>query len=588
MALEPDYTGGFDQAELNDQASNEPTDEFVAGTFVGRQAEQARFREMLREMAGPRKGFFSSLMGGTPRKTKTSKTSPVKSRVVLISGQAGSGKTRLSLRLREIVQKEKEFTHRFRTVRFDLADIFQRDTRLSARLDGENLSPEVVLDLLHNHILRENGEGYFEDYRAALVETAELARTVQGAELQAVWDYRARAFGQSLKVWSNDRPIILILDDISLITTNLISLLKTILEESGSQILVIMAGEFVPPGLAEVIMPERFAAFETGPLSEEELKSLVEIELLRYRTGHRPGAGQPGQTLLFPGLLEDILQITGGQPLACRVASFLLQTGLSASDLTANPGEGQPEILTRLAEKFIAGPLGPGHPDRLKLYALAVLRRPEPGLLAALFDLRKDMLEIDETLGRFNQRYAFLFEPGRPMNLHRALLPAFRHWLVQPDRRSDQGGLVKVNQHGLEYLDTRLQEWGANFGSLSDRLNDLKWREWALDKTWHSFWISEELGWPVALSMLVAGLGLRPLFARQVTALLEQVDKAGLLDERGQQRLALFRKSVVLPPEETQPILDEYRMLGREGNFFINGLPQFAPELSNIIEGLLS
>jgi hypothetical protein len=144
-----------------------------------------------------------------------------------------------------------------------------------------------------------------------------------------------------------------------------------------------------------------------------------------------------------------------------------------------------------------------------------------------------------------------------------------------------------VNQHGLEYLDIRLQEWGANFSSLADRLNDLKWREWALDKMWHSFWLNEDEGWPVALSLLVAGLGLRPVFARQVTALLENVAAIGLLDEKGRQRLAHFRETVTQPLPECRPVLRSFRVMGEEGMFFERGLPQFAPELTGLINGFL-
>jgi hypothetical protein len=587
MAREPGGAGEYGWRDYQDYASPALSGELTAGTFVGRAAEQARFRGMLLDLLGPHKGFFSSLLGSAPRKTKAPKTWPIQGRVVLVGGPPGSGKTRLTLRLREIARQDKEFTHRLRTIRLDWAEVFERDNRLTARLAGESLSPEILLDLLHNHCLRENGEPYFEAYRAAVGETATLAKTVKDAELQAVWEYRAQALGRGLQEWSYDRPLLFFLDNLYLTYPALQAILPSILEECGPQVFVILSGAETPPDLTGQIQPERLAVFEPAPFNLVELKALLELELLGNKASRRLNSEQPDAAALSPELLEQILEITSGLPLAGRLAAFLLQTGLSASELRPAAAANSTESLAALAEEFMAGPLGPGHPDRLKLYALAVLRRPEPGLLAALFDLRKDMLEIDETLERFNQRYAFLFEPGRPMSLHAALRPAFQQWLVNPQRRYDSAGLVKVNQHGLEYLDTRLQEWGANFSGLTARLGDLKWREWALDKLWHSFWLSEEVGWPVALSLLVAGLALRPAFARQVTALLEQAGQVGLLAEKGRQRLKLFRETVLKPPKECRPILREFRLMGQEANFFEKGLPQFAPELSALIEDLL-
>lgn len=582
MTLEPDRGGDYGQ----DNSYSEFTTELAAGTFVGRLAEQARFREMLLDMVGTRKGFFGGLFGSSSNKSKNAKAWPIKSWVILIGGPAGSGKTRLAARLREMVQQDKDFSQRFRTIRLSWDEIFERDNRLAARLAGEEISPEILLDLIHNHCLRENGEPYFEAYRAAIEATRTLVKTVRGAELEAVWEYRARALGQGFRDWSNERPIILQMDDISLKLNNIKPIIETILEEAKSQFFLVLSGDNLPSDLHEKMQPERFATFQPAPFTPAEIKTFLEIELLRYRASRNLEEEAEALPTLSPGLIEQLAEITGGNPLACRLTAYLLQTGFSSGEIkAATNGEG--ETLEALAELFMAGPMGKGHPDRLKLYALAVLRRPEPGLLAALFDLRKDMLEIDETLERFNQRYAFLFEPDRPMSIHTALLPAFRHWLADPARRYDQPGLAKVNQHGLEYLDTRLQEWGTNFLTLSARLTDLKWREWALDKAWHSFWFGEDQGWPVALSLLVAGLGLQPGFARQVTALVERAVQAGLLDDRGRQRLAHFRETVTKPLAECRPVLKEFRMMGQEGRFFEKGLPQFAAELSKIIDSLL-
>ena len=574
---------GWDGSNGQEPLYQTASQELLVGSFVGRQVEQARFREMLLEMIAPTgKGLFGSLFAPAPRKPKNPKDWPIKSRVFQITGPAGSGKTSLTLRLAEITRTDKEFSNRFRTLRLAWAEVFERDNRLTARLEGEQPAPDVLLDLIHNHCLREDGEPYFEPYLAAIEETRTLAKTVQGQELEAVWRYRAQALGKGLREWSYDRPLLFFFDDLDLTGQVGQLIYPAIFEETGSQFFAILSGEPVPPDLVGEVRPERYAMFRLEPASPAEFKALIDMDLQRYRANQGPNSIK-----LSPDLIGQLMELSEGFPLGGRLVMFLLQSGLSMDELKVVAGDSEGENLPWLAQGLVDGPLGKIHPDRLKLYALAVLRQPEPGLLAALFDLRKDMLDFDETLERFNQRYAFLFEPGRQMSLHSALLPIFRRWLAQPDHRTDPSGPVKVNQHGLEYLDIRLQEWGASFSGLTDRLNDLKWREWALDKMWHSFWISEEQGWPVALSLLVAGLGLRPVFARQVTALLESIAEIGLLDEKGRQRLAQFRETVTRSLPDTRPTLRSFRMMGEEGKFFERGLPQFAPELAGLIDGFL-
>ncbi len=578
---------GWDDGRGRELIYQTASQELSVGSFVGRQVEQARFREMLLEMIAPTgKGFFGGLFAPAPRKPKNAREWPIKSRLALITGPGGSGKTSLAQRLGEIVRLDKEFASRFRMLRLAWAEVFERDNRLTARLEGEPPSPAVFLDLIHNHCLREDGEPYFEPYLAAIEETRTLAKTVQGEELEAVWRYRAQALGRSLREWSYDRSLIFFFDDLELIGQAGPLLFPAIFEETGSQFFGILSGETALTGLEGHVRPERFASFQLEPFSPAEFKALVEKDLQRYRVSQVSNRAESA-TRVSPDLVGQLMETSEGFPLGGRLATFLLQSGLSADDLKAVVGEKPEDILSSLAQELLAGPLGKSHPDRLKLYALAALRRPEPGLLSALFDLRKDMLNFDETLERFDQRYAFLFEPGRPMSLHSALLPAFRHWLAQPARRNDPSGMVKVNQHGLEYLDVRLEEWGATFPGLAGRLSDLKWREWALDKMWHSFWISEEAAWPVALSLLVAGLGLRPVFAGQVTALLENIAELGLLNEKSRQRLGQCRETVTRPLPEGRSTLRSFRMMGEEGKFFERGLPQFAPELAGIIDGFL-
>jgi hypothetical protein len=172
------------------------------------------------------------------------------------------------------------------------------------------------------------------------------------------------------------------------------------------------------------------------------------------------------------------------------------------------------------------------------------------------------------------------------MTLHPAVSFPLRRWLLDPSHRYDPNGLAKLNERGLAYLNARLEEWSANFPTLRDRVNELKWREWALDKIWYAFWLSKDNGWPEATSLLTAGLGLRPAFARQVVALLESLARIGAFNEVGLKRLELFRK-IAQDPITAGASLKELRVMGQEGGFFQASMPQFAAELTEILNNLL-
>jgi hypothetical protein len=582
MSLEPQGSENeYGQIVLPEtgQSPAKPPRQLPPGAFVAREEEQARFREMLLDTAGSRKGFLGSWLGGGGSRQDKVKL-PVKSRVMLVEGQPGCGKTQLTLRLRDIALKEKEFARRFKATRLDWAELFERDGRLNALLEGEPLPLDVLLDIWQNHCIRDNAGGYFEEYKSAIEATKNLVRTVNEAELLAVWEYRARALGRSLKAWSAERPLLFFMDGFELVIEATEVLFRPALEEAGSQVFFIFSGERLPQDFNNLVSAERLAAFRLAPFSEAELQRFYDLELERYIVSRSEATISP--VYRSPDLIARLEEVTAGQPLAARLSAFLLQTGMLPKDL---PLPGDPP-LAALVESFIGGPLGPGHPDRLRLYALATLRRPEQGLLGALFDVQSDMLPVNEVLQRLDGLYAFLFEPGRPMTLHPAVSFPLRRWLLDPSHRYDPNGLAKLNERGLAYLNARLEEWSANFPTLRDRVNELKWREWALDKIWYAFWLSKDNGWPEATSLLTAGLGLRPAFARQVVALLESLARIGAFNEVGLKRLELFRK-IAQDPITAGASLKELRVMGQEGGFFQASMPQFAAELTEILNNLL-
>ena len=578
-----DNQGGDEAYQSNEQVANKEA-QLPTGPFIGRDEEQERFREMLREMLGPKRGFLGNLLGNSPKRARVEQN--IKSRVIIISGPAGMGKTRLSLRLRDISQKEKEFVRRLRTTRLDWNEVRDRDQRLASLIPGQPVPPEAFLDMLYNHFVREDLGGHFEDYRQALEETRPLVLKVSGAELEAVWEYRARAIGKSLKSLSGERPLLFFQDNYERVASA-DHLIRTAMEESGSTVAWVITGLEEMPDYAQLVAAERFSRMPLAILSQEELLRFLTSELSRY-SENSPTKGQSGEqesqeesgpiAYRSPEQIGRLHSIAGGLPLAARIAAFLLQTGISVENLPL-PGENP---LQTLVTEFLDGPLDTGHPDRLKLYALALLRRPERGLLTALLDLRQDLLPLNEMLGLLQTRYAFLFEPQRDMVLHTAIEGPMRDWLLQPQRRNEEQGLGRLNRRAMGFLNERLENWAQNFPTLAGRVREVKWREWALDKVWHAFWLGQEEGWREALPLFVATLAYKPATTSEIIQIIQWFNHKGVLDETSRKRLHWLEQISSGGPERTSA-LTEIEAFEAEQNIFRQKMPRFAAELNSII-----
>ena len=534
---------------MTERAGQPPTsgdNEPGSKNFAARDAEQNNWREMLRGLVGPKRGLLGSVVFGTagPKQSKVATVS--KSRLVWIGGMPGVGKTRLAARLRDIAQHDKEFTHRFRTTRLDWAEVRERDTRLTGLSLHQSLPSELFLDVLRSHLEREDLGGYLNDFQQAMTETAELSRTVTGPELAAVWEFRARGLGRSLKGLSGERPLLFLIDNTELWEVAAHQLWQPIFEESGSLVVWVWTGTAQPQGWKEVFAPERTLEMQLTAFSPDEMRRFLEIEAGRYKERVNPTAEPTEPVYKSPDKVIQLTELSDGVALAARLLVYMLESGMTLDELGALPLGS--DKITLLLNKVLEEIFNPGHPDYLKIYALGVLRRPERGLLGALLDLRQDMLPLDDLLRRVNARYEFMFEPSRQLKLHTAIERPLRLWLLA-HASQDENGLVRINRRASSYLDERLREWGLTFQGLKSKIGDVKWAEWALDKVWHSFWQSPASGWAEAVPIFVAGLGYKPLVASQLVVMLEELQSLGVLGQPDDPHLADFQ--AIIEPAST-------------------------------------
>jgi|GEM_PF-2093462 len=545
------------------------------GGFIGREEEREKFRLLLREYAVARKGFFGSLMGSPRPKNKNEKQPEIQSRVMVINGEAGSGKTRLALQLRQIALKEREFKGKFRVSRLEWQEAMGRDQRVAGLNTHLPIPAEVALDMFNTHFIRDDFEGQFEEYRAAVEQTRQLAKTVSGAELTAVWEFRGRALGRGMRQVAQEKPLVFILDNF-VGSAALNEVVGTMLEESGGQVSWIIIGTDLPPNFDTA--EGHYLNFELKPFSEDELLRCLQVEFTRYQEDS--GLELEIPEYRSPDKIAWLQKVTGGLPLTTRLAAFLLHSGLTVEDLP----EPEKDKVSGLLKLFLTEPLGPGHPDRLKLYTLASLRRPEKGLLAAILDLRQDMLSSDEIILLMQSRYSFLFEPGQPMALHPLVSGPLRSWLLEPAQRQEENGLARVNNRAIDFLWERLRDWGQNFTNLPTRIRDVKWSNWALDLAWHSFWLDEQLGWREILPLFIAGLEYKPTVATTIVTAIEQLADIGAIGDTAESKaqVALLQKLAATPTDKT--LWQELNKLGIADGWFDQRWPQFAAQFEFIVE----
>lgn len=124
--------------------------------FLARTEEQEKFKQVLHSH---HKNLWQILQ--TPLFNK-----PVENDlpfVLLFYGEGGMGKTRLIHRLRQIAEEEKPYADKFNTLFLDWED--KQNHNLGLQVGHDNISPETVLQVLHDAFVAKNWGSYFGEYR---------------------------------------------------------------------------------------------------------------------------------------------------------------------------------------------------------------------------------------------------------------------------------------------------------------------------------------------------------------------------------------------------------------------------------------
>jgi hypothetical protein len=126
---------------------------------------------------------------------------------------------------------------------------------------------------------------------------------------------------------------------------------------------------------------------------------------------------------------QAIHRATLGIPLATQEAAAIWKAGAALDEIASDisPRAPREHIVKVMTERFLLHCFNdPDHPnDRLRLYALAMVHRPDADLLAKLLqsgDLERDLSELE-------RRHSFVFVSS--MKLHDAVTAFLREYLFE-------------------------------------------------------------------------------------------------------------------------------------------------------------
>ncbi len=212
----------------------------------------------------------------------------------------------------------------------------------------------------------------------------------------------------------------------------------------------------------------------------------------------------------LPPLTDDdiahLWDLTQGISLAINLAAALYSEKHEMQMVTS-PVEGQREIIDQMVHRYLLHTrIAPE--ERTKLYAIALLRRPDQQtILAAALGLTPEEASqpnrFDEELSRLHRRYSFIFTEKVEPTLHEEVRTYLRRWLLerrtQPDILALNTQLTAPHENALQHLETQ-----RAYTCLKDRLQDTEWTAAYLDLTEQRFWLDPVQGLTSLLPFMVA------------------------------------------------------------------------------------
>ena len=278
---------------------------------------------------------------------------------------------------------------------------------------------------------------------------------------------------------------------------------------------------------------------------------------------------------------EAVTRFSLGIPFVIRQAAVMYREGKPLEEIIA-PVEkvalgsdisAYDQVVKETSERFLMHCFSAKEKeqDLQAIYALALMRRPDAGLLRAMLD----EVDLEKRLQTLRERYSFILV--EQLRLDEKLNQFLQGYLLTDIRRTGDR-LQQLNENALAWLELQLEEKTKGITDTAERLEDEAIGELVLDLAHHGLWKGEDYGWRYVVPRFVEGWQYDRSWTRGLLEVATYFKQD--LGKENKKRLEQFGAVLAGVPDDEAVcwVLDNLRTLEKRGWFDEN-----KAELSSIL-----
>ena len=375
----------------------------------------------------------------------------------------------------------------------------------------------------------------------------------------------AEALGHGLAQLAHRQPLALLLDTYEIVDRpDCDYTLRRVIRASGERVLWVIAGR---SNLAD--SGQRGQVYFRGykrDFAETQLyaKSLSEFGLDLIQQYFAQGA--PDQPL-SEAEADAVARFSLGIPFVIRQAAVMYREGKPVDEIVApvatalgSKRTAHDQVVTTTSERFLMHCFGAPEQekDQQAIYALALMRRPDPDLLRAMLD----ETDLERRLQTLRERYSFILV--EQLRLDEKLNRFLQEYMLNPLRRTSQR-VQNLNENAMTWLSLQLEHKTNGITDTAEKIREDAIAELILDLAHHAFWQGEDDGWRYLAPRFVEGWQYSRTWTKSLLEVAESFRQ--VFGKDNQKRLDQFAAVLTDLPdmERVQIVLDDLHTLEKRG-----------------------